>query len=108
MPWPPGLVPVANVDQATGVWAGRVVATREYPPCSLSRARFGSSPASSSREAISGLRPSRPTTMTFLMAPSTGRDPYSDCGGWESGRVRAAGAGLRHLFPVRAGPDAAD
>ena len=32
MPWPPGFVPVANVDQATGVWAGRVVATRRKPP----------------------------------------------------------------------------
>ena len=42
MPCPPGLVPVANVDQATGVWAGRVVATRANPPCSLSRARLGS------------------------------------------------------------------
>src|SRR5262249_12884969 len=72
MPWPPGLTPVANVDQATGVCAGRVVATREYPPCSLSRARLGSWPASSSRETIVGLRPSRQMTMTFLMAPSTG------------------------------------
>ena len=48
MPCPPGFVPVANVDHATGVWAGRVVATRANPPWSLSRARLGSWPASSS------------------------------------------------------------
>ena len=41
MPCPPGLVPVANVDQATGVWAGRVVPTRVKPPRSASRARLG-------------------------------------------------------------------
>ena len=32
MPWPPGLVPVAKVDHATGVCAGVVVATRENAP----------------------------------------------------------------------------
>ena len=109
MPWPPGLVPVANVDQATGVWAGRVVATRRIPPCSFSRARFGSWPASSSRETISGLSPSRPMTMTFLMAPSTGRDPRSRRRrGGNQGSSSALGLGLRHLLPLRTGPDAAD
>jgi hypothetical protein len=47
MPCPPGFVPVANVDQATGVWAGLVVATREKPPWPLNLARLGSSPDAS-------------------------------------------------------------
>jgi hypothetical protein len=67
MPCPPGFVPVANVDHATGVCAGRVVATRANPPCSRSRARWGSWSCSSNRETMPGSRPSRPMTMTFLM-----------------------------------------
>ena len=41
MPCPPGFVPVAKVDQATGVWAGQVVATREKPPCAAQPREVG-------------------------------------------------------------------
>ena len=66
IPCPPGLVPVANVDHATGVCAGYVVRTREYPPSSRRRARFGSSPRSSIGSTIFGSRPSSPITITFF------------------------------------------
>src|SRR5262245_11422167 len=66
MPWPPGLVPVAKVDQATGVWAGCVVATRAKPPRSRSRARLGSPPAANRRSTADGSSPSSPTVTTFL------------------------------------------
>src|SRR5687768_15322481 len=65
IPCPPGFVPVAKVDYATGVCAGKVVATREYPPDARRRARFGSSPAASMGSTIFGSSPSRPMTMTF-------------------------------------------
>ena len=71
MPCPPGFIPVAKVDHATGVCAGRVVATRVNPPCSFSRARLGSWFASSSRVTMTVSSPSKPMTITFLMAPSS-------------------------------------
>jgi hypothetical protein len=43
-PCPPGFIPVAKVDHATGVWAGYVVSHRAYPPAARRRARLGSSP----------------------------------------------------------------
>ena len=67
----PGWSPSRSVDQATGVWAGRVVATRANPPRSLSRARLGNWPVSSSPETMPGSSPSRPRTMTFLMMPTS-------------------------------------
>ena len=70
MPWPPGFIPVANVDQATGVWAGEVVATRASPPGETSFARFGSSPAASIASTMLGSSPSRPITITrFVIVP---------------------------------------
>jgi hypothetical protein len=69
------LVPVAKVDQATGVWAGQVVAIRERPPLDASRAKFGNSPAASRASTIEGSSPSSPMTMTFLMVGSPARRP---------------------------------
>ena len=60
MPCPPGFVPVAKVDHATGVSAGEVVATRANPPCARSRRRFGSSPAASMPPDDLGLEPIEP------------------------------------------------
>ena len=68
MPCPPGFVPVAKVDHATGVCAGVVVATRENAPSARSRWRFGSSPAASIVWTIVGSSPSSPITITFFKA----------------------------------------
>ena len=45
MAWRAGLTPVANVDQATGESAGKVVRRRLKPPCSRRRLRLGSLPS---------------------------------------------------------------
>ena len=63
MPWPPGFVPVANVDHATGVCAGVVVANRAEPPDARRRARCGNSPALSISSTMVGSNPSSPRTI---------------------------------------------
>src|SRR5579871_3459175 len=55
-----GLTPVANVDQATGERAGKVVRSRRKSPRSPSFAKFGSLPSLMYRSTSPGSRPSSP------------------------------------------------
>ena len=50
------------------------MATRAYPPVSLRRFKLGSSPASTNSETSPGSRPSRPMTITLLMAKAPEKD----------------------------------
>src|ERR1043166_2731204 len=61
-----GFTPVAKVDHATGESAGKVVRSREYEPCSLSRARLGSLLSARNRSVSLGSGPSSARKVPFL------------------------------------------
>src|SRR5690348_17644815 len=66
MPWPAGLRPVRNDDQAVGVTAGMVERSGPYAPSRRSRASVGRRPSASSRSTSSGSAPSSPSTSTLI------------------------------------------
>ena len=62
--WPPGSRPVEKVAHETGVCAGTVGVSGEYPPRAFRAARFGSSPRASISSTMCASTPSNPRMTT--------------------------------------------
>src|ERR1700693_865971 len=90
--WPPGSRPVENVAHDTGVCAGTVGRSGEYPPRAFNAARFGSRPDASICSMTWESTPSNPSTTTRAgFAGSAGR-------GAERAKNSAAAATVRILM----------
>ena len=66
-PFLPGFWPVAKPLQATGDCEGLVVESVLYEPFSFRRAKCGSAPSAIIGSKMSGLSPSNPKIITFLL-----------------------------------------